>query len=47
MQYFVLPLLFPLVIDKGFPPLWYALTFAVFGLALGAFLAALNRRSTG
>ncbi|MBI5670741.1 MAG: PQQ-dependent sugar dehydrogenase [Chloroflexi bacterium] len=36
LQYFILPLLFPLVAEKGFPPLWYAITFAVYGLVLGA-----------
>jgi glucose/arabinose dehydrogenase len=39
LQYFVLPVLFPLVVDKGFPPRWYAATFAVYGLVLGALLA--------
>ena len=43
LQYFVLPVLFPLVTEKGFPPLWYALSFGVFGLALGALLAYLPR----
>jgi glucose/arabinose dehydrogenase len=38
LQYFVLPLLFPLVSDKGFPPFWYAVAFAIYGLALGALL---------
>jgi glucose/arabinose dehydrogenase len=39
LQYFVLPLLFPLVSDKGFPPFWYAVAFAIYGLALGALFA--------
>jgi glucose/arabinose dehydrogenase len=39
LQYFVLPLLFPLVSDKGFPPFWYAVGFGIYGLALGALLA--------
>jgi glucose/arabinose dehydrogenase len=39
LQYFVLPLLFPLVSDKGFPPFWYAVAFGIYGLALGALLA--------
>jgi|SRR5215207_5491425 len=39
LQYFVLPLLFPLVSDKGFPPFWCAVAFAIYGLALGALLA--------
>ena len=43
LQYFVLPILFPLVTEKGFPPLWYALSFGVFGLVLGALLAYLPR----
>lgn len=38
IQYFIWPYLSPLIIDKGFPPLWYALSFAAFGLTLG-FLA--------
>ncbi|HWC10641.1 MAG TPA: hypothetical protein VG455_05400 [Acidimicrobiales bacterium] len=41
LQYFVLPVLFPLVVDKGFPPRWYAATFAVYGVVLGAALALL------
>lgn len=43
LQYFLLPVLYPLVTEKGFPPLWYALSFGVFGLALGALLAYLPR----
>jgi glucose/arabinose dehydrogenase len=39
LQYFLLPLLFPLVSDKGFPPFWYAVAFGIYGLALGALLA--------
>jgi glucose/arabinose dehydrogenase len=39
LQYFVLPLLFPLVSDKGFPPFWYAVAFGIYGLVLGALLA--------
>lgn len=39
LQYFVLPLLFPLVAQKGFPPLWYAITFAIYGLVLGILFA--------
>jgi len=34
-----LPLLFPLVSDKGFPPFWYAVAFGIYGLVLGALLA--------
>lgn len=40
LQYVVLPLLFPLVAEKGFPPLWYAITFAVYGLTLGLLFAS-------
>ena len=39
LQYFVLPLLFPLVSDKGFPPFWYGVAFGIYGLVLGALLA--------
>ncbi len=46
LQYFLLPLLFPLVTDKGFPPEWYAASFGVFGLTLGALPAfGISRRS--
>jgi glucose/arabinose dehydrogenase len=38
LQSFVLPWLFPLVSDKGFPPTWYAVSFGLFGLLLGALL---------
>jgi glucose/arabinose dehydrogenase len=38
LEAFVLPLLFPLVSDKGFPPTWYAVSFGLFGLLLGAIL---------
>jgi hypothetical protein len=44
LQYFILPPLFPLVAEKGFPPLWYAVAFAVYGLALGLLLALRNAR---
>ncbi|HEX2179741.1 MAG TPA: hypothetical protein VHL54_09545, partial [Actinomycetota bacterium] len=43
LQYFLLPLAFPLVTEKGFPPGWYAASFGVFGLTLGA-LTALRKR---
>lgn len=46
LQYFLLPAFFPLVVDKGFAPLWYGLTFGVFGLALGMFRALLSGRRT-
>lgn len=39
LQFFVLPLLFPLVTEKGFPPQWYALSFGLYGLVLGALVA--------
>lgn len=39
LQYFVLPLLFPLVTEKGFPPQWYGLSFALYGLVLGVLVA--------
>jgi hypothetical protein len=39
LQYFILPPLFPLVAEKGFPPLWYGVAFAVYGLALGTLFA--------
>jgi hypothetical protein len=39
LQHFIGPLVFPLVSDKGFPPLWYAISFAVYGLVLGSLFA--------
>ena len=39
LQYFLLPLIQPLVTEKGFTPEWYALSFGVYGLVLGALLA--------
>jgi glucose/arabinose dehydrogenase len=39
LQFVVLPVLFPLVSDKGFPPAWYAVSFGLFGLLLGLQLA--------
>lgn len=39
LQYFVLAELFPLVAERGFPPFWYGVTFAVYGLALGSLFA--------
>ena len=44
LQWFVLPLLFPLVSDKGFPPNWYALSFATFGVALAALVMTRRAR---
>jgi glucose/arabinose dehydrogenase len=38
LQFFVLPVVFPLVSDKGFPPGWYAVSFGLFGAILGALL---------
>jgi hypothetical protein len=43
LQYFILPLVFPLVSEKGFPPEWYAASFGVFGLTLGALLTLRKR----
>lgn len=45
LQYFVLPALFPLVTEKGFTPQWYALSFGVYGVVLGALVAVPPRRS--
>ncbi|HVL05136.1 MAG TPA: PQQ-dependent sugar dehydrogenase [Acidimicrobiales bacterium] len=39
LQYFLLPLVQPLVTEKGFTPEWYALSFGVYGLVLGALMA--------
>ena len=39
LQYFLLPLVQPLVTEKGFTPEWYALSFAVYGVVLGGLLA--------
>ncbi len=47
LQYFVLPLLFPLVSDKGFPPFWYAAAFGIYGLALGVLFARRPVRQIG
>ncbi len=41
LQYALLPPLFPLVAEKGFPPFWYGVAFAVYGLTLGV-IAALS-----
>ena len=35
LQYLVGPLLFELVVEKGFPPHWYAVAFGLYGLVLG------------
>jgi len=42
-QYFLFPMFWPLVVEKGFPPLWYAAAFAVLGTALGWQLGNLGR----
>jgi MYXO-CTERM domain-containing protein len=44
LQFFLLPVVFPLVSDKGFPPPWYAVSFGLFGLLLGLLLLAFRRR---
>jgi glucose/arabinose dehydrogenase len=44
LQYFLLPLIQPLVTEKGFTPEWYALSFGVYGLVLGVLLALRGRR---
>jgi glucose/arabinose dehydrogenase len=41
LQFFLLPLVFPLVSDKGFPAVWYAISFGLFGVCLGALLVGL------
>jgi hypothetical protein len=40
LQYVLLAELFPLVAEKGFPPFWYAVAFAIYGLVLGVLHAA-------
>jgi glucose/arabinose dehydrogenase len=44
LQAFLLPVLFPLVSDKGLPPWWLAASFLVYGVALGLLLALSRRR---
>lgn len=44
LQYFVLAELFPLVAEKGFPPLWYGVAFGIYGLTLGALFAVVGQR---
>lgn len=41
-QFIVWPLFFPLVSDKAFPPVWFALAFLLYGLTAGAVLFALQ-----
>jgi glucose/arabinose dehydrogenase len=38
LQFFLLPLVFPLVSDKGFPPIWYAASFGLFGVVASILL---------
>ena len=45
LQYFVLAELFPLVAEKGFPPFWYGVAFATYGLTLGVLSVFGARRS--
>jgi Na+/proline symporter len=45
LQFFLLPAFFPLVSDKGFPPTWYAVSFALFGAVASLVLVVLARRS--
>lgn len=45
LQYVLLPPLFPLVAEKGFPPFWYGVVFAIYGLSLGA-LSVTDARAT-
>lgn len=35
LQYVIWPALFPIVVEKGFPPHWYAISFALYGAVLG------------
>jgi glucose/arabinose dehydrogenase len=44
LQFFLLPVLFPLVSDKGFPPPWYAVAFGLFGFLLGLLLLVFRGR---
>ena len=46
LQYVVLPVIQPLVTEKGFTPPWYALSFGVYGIVLGAVLAFTHRTTT-
>ncbi|HLL60305.1 MAG TPA: hypothetical protein VK338_01180 [Candidatus Nitrosocosmicus sp.] len=43
-QYFIFPLLQPLITEKGFPPLWYAVSFAIFGMTLGSLINTKKKR---
>ena len=44
LHYFVLPLVQPLIPQRGFPPEWYAASFAVYGAALGTLLGLASQR---
>lgn len=43
LQSFLLPALFPLVSDKGLPPLWLAAAFLLYGIALGILTSVARR----
>jgi hypothetical protein len=45
LQYLIGPLLFELVVEKGFPPHWYAVAFGLYGLVLGWLLGYVRRPS--
>ena len=47
IQYVICSALFPLVVEKGYPPRWYAASFAVYGLVLGVLVALLPGRQDG
>lgn len=46
LQFFVFPLIDPLITEKGFPPFWYAVSFAVYGVALGVLLQLFSSRKS-
>jgi hypothetical protein len=35
LQYIIFPVISPIIVEKGFPPNWFALAFAIYGTALG------------
>lgn len=43
LQYLILPVVQPLVTEKGFTPPWYALSFGVYGIVLGGTMASSRR----
>ena len=45
LQYLLLPALFPLVAEKGFPPFWYGVAFAIYGVTLGLLSSAKRDRA--